>query len=126
VRDVVLTPPRIATAGFLGAGALLAALPVTGAGIPCPLHSTTGLWCPLCGGTRMARSLVRGDLAAAAGFNLLALVAAPFALYALAAWCFPTRVPTPALPRWALPMLGAIALVFTVARNLPIGAALAP
>jgi hypothetical protein len=75
----------------------------------------------------MARSLVRGDLVAAAGFNVLALVAIPAVLYVLGAWCFPDRVRAPAaVPRWALIGLGAVAIVFTVVRNTPFGASLAP
>ncbi|WP_350278979.1 DUF2752 domain-containing protein [Kribbella sp. HUAS MG21] len=46
-------------------------------GIPCILHATTGLDCPLCGSTRMAAALLRGDLAAAWNFNAVVLVLGP-------------------------------------------------
>jgi hypothetical protein len=46
-------------------------------GVPCILHATTGLDCPLCGSTRMAAALLRGDLAAAWNFNAVVLVLGP-------------------------------------------------
>ena len=51
-------------------------LPRSSPGLPdlCPLHRTTGLWCPLCGGTRATRELMYGDLWAAMGYNPFALV----------------------------------------------------
>jgi hypothetical protein len=51
-------------------------------GLPLPLcrfREMTGVACPTCGSTRMARSLLEGDLVAAAGWN-------PFMFFALA--CF--------------------------------------
>ena len=48
-------------------------LPRNSPGLPdlCPLHRTTGLWCPLCGGTRATRELMHGDLGAAMGLQPL-------------------------------------------------------
>jgi hypothetical protein len=46
-------------------------------GVPCILHATTGLDCPLCGSTRMAAALLHGDLAAAWNFNAVVLVLGP-------------------------------------------------
>lgn len=43
-------------------------------GVPCLLHLTTGLDCPLCGSTRMAAGLLRGDLGAAWAFNAPVLI----------------------------------------------------
>ncbi len=48
---------------------------------PCPLHATTGLWCPGCGATRASYLLLKGDVAGALHFNGLWVVLAPFALY---------------------------------------------
>lgn len=96
----------------------------------CPLHALTGLWCPLCGGTRTARALAHGDLAGAAGSNLLVLVAAPLAAALWVRWVLRRRRdpqarlvdPSPQLLAVATGVLVAFALV----RNLPAGAWLAP
>ena len=48
---------------------------------PCPLHATTGLWCPGCGATRASYLVLQGDIASAMHFNALWVVLAPFALY---------------------------------------------
>lgn len=42
---------------------------------PCVFHGLTGLPCPLCGGTRAARALLRGDFAHALQLNALAVPA---------------------------------------------------
>ncbi|HZO70257.1 MAG TPA: DUF2752 domain-containing protein [Kribbellaceae bacterium] len=59
-------------------------------GVPCPLHTLTGLDCPFCGSTRMAAALLRGDLHAAWGFNAPMLIIGPlvslFVGYHLVAW----------------------------------------
>ena len=48
---------------------------------PCPLHATTGLWCPGCGATRASYLVLKGDVIGALHFNALWVVLAPFALY---------------------------------------------
>jgi Protein of unknown function (DUF2752) len=100
---------------------------------PCPFHAATGWWCPGCGLTRGSLALVRGHVQQALGFNLLT----PFVLFALvyawAQWAV-ARVGGPTLPLLSrIPAnvwkgIGAFVLLFSVARNLPIGplAALAP
>ena len=59
-------------------------------GVPCILHATTGLDCPLCGTTRMTAALMRGDFVAAWDFNAPMLFIAPLAGilvgYQLTAW----------------------------------------
>lgn len=50
---------------------------------PCPLQALTGLFCPLCGGTRMTYELLHGDLTAAWALNPFLLVAAPVLLAVL-------------------------------------------
>jgi hypothetical protein len=46
----------------------------------CVFHQVTGLWCPGCGGTRMAHALVHFDLHRAIEMNVLPFVAAPLLL----------------------------------------------
>jgi hypothetical protein len=50
---------------------------ITGWGIPCMVHSLTGLDCPGCGISRMFLALLRLDFAAAARYNLLVLCLLP-------------------------------------------------
>jgi Protein of unknown function (DUF2752) len=96
----------------------------------CPLLRYTGLYCPGCGGLRGVHALCHGDLATALGANALAV--AGYAAFAVlwAGWFARALRGTGGVslsPRpahwWAL---GALVLAFTVVRNLPFGAALAP
>ena len=57
---------------------------------PCPLHSTTGLYCPGCGVTRAGRALMHGDLGAALQMNAVAILLMPLMAFVMireiAAW----------------------------------------
>ncbi|WP_327175204.1 DUF2752 domain-containing protein [Streptomyces sp. NBC_01335] len=95
----------------------------------CPLFRLTGLLCPGCGGLRSAHAFATGDFATALGDNALAVTG--YVLFA-AFWTLwlvrtargqPLRMSVP--PRWWWG-IGAVALVFSVVRNLPFGTALAP
>ncbi|MFG2709621.1 DUF2752 domain-containing protein [Streptomyces goshikiensis] len=96
----------------------------------CPLFRLTGVLCPGCGGLRSAHAFAHGDLVTALGANAMAVVgyfgfAAFVALWLVRAY---RGAPAPRVvltPRywWAV---GAVALVFSVIRNLPFGSALAP
>jgi hypothetical protein len=99
-------------------------------GLPCLLHATTGLDCPLCGATRMAAALLRGDLDAAWHFNPVVLVLGPLlgvALgYQVLAWALES-IHLVRLPRltvsaraldWLIKGVIALFLVYGVARNL--------
>lgn len=96
---------------------------------PCPLLQLTGLYCPGCGGLRTAHAVAHGDLVTAFGAN--AMVLAGFLAFAAfwAWWCVrvmrarPVTVPVRPVHLWLFAGLGA---AFTVVRNLPFGAALAP
>ena len=89
----------------------------------CPLRMTTGLWCPLCGSTRMLYVLLHGDVRLAARYNVVALAALPFLAYAYLGYAvrkttgrrLPGRLPG-ARVWWAL---GGLLVAFAVARNLP-------
>ncbi|WP_344219060.1 DUF2752 domain-containing protein [Kribbella sancticallisti] len=99
-------------------------------GIPCLLHATTGLDCPLCGSTRMAAALLQGDLNAAWHFNPVVLVLGPLigvaVGYQLLAWGL-ERARLVKLPRlrmspravdWFVKALVVLLVVYGVARNL--------
>lgn len=88
----------------------------------CPLKLVTGLDCPFCGSLRATHSLVHGHLGAAAGHNLLFVLAVPFAVLAWGTWLtsalgWPVR-------RWRVPprawwALASVAAAFMVVRNVP-------
>ena len=50
--------------------------------LTCPLHASTGLFCPFCGGLRCVAALSHGDVAAAASMNVVVLLLLPV----LAVW----------------------------------------
>ena len=74
-------------------------------GLPCLLRETSGLNCPLCGSTRMAAAMLRGDLAAAWAFNAPILLIGPLVGvavgYQLLAWSM-DRARLARLPRLRL------------------------
>lgn len=90
---------------------------------PCPLHFLTGIYCPGCGSTRALHELLHGHLRAAAGFNLIMLLALPFVLYSGASYVLfalrGRRLPTVHLPGRAVWALGVLLVVFAVLRNIP-------
>ncbi|MFE3742930.1 DUF2752 domain-containing protein [Streptomyces sp. NPDC059096] len=96
---------------------------------PCPLYSLTGLYCPGCGGLRGAHALAHGDWPTALGDNALAF--AGYGIFAVlwVIWVvragkgLPLRITQRPLWWWTL---GAVLLAFSVVRNLPFGAWLAP
>lgn len=59
---------------------------ITGIGLPCPLLTSLGMYCPFCGSTRAAESVLRGDLAAAWGWNPILLIALVVTGLAAIAW----------------------------------------
>lgn len=94
----------------------------------CPFHALTGAWCPLCGGLRAAESLVDLHLRAAVQYNALLVAALPLLL----AWWVDAvaRARTGRRARGpsavVVASLIALAVVFTVVRNLPFAHALRP
>ncbi|QES49211.1 hypothetical protein DEJ50_16760 [Streptomyces venezuelae] len=88
----------------------------------CPWRWATGLSCPACGGTRMAYSLLHGDLAGAVRANALLLGVLPLAAFGYGRWFATTtlegrryRLP---LGRRGIAAILTIAALWTVARNL--------
>jgi Protein of unknown function (DUF2752) len=95
----------------------------------CPLLHYTGVYCPACGGLRSAYAVAHGHFGTALGCNALAV--AGYLLFAVlwAVWfgrCLRRRDFVPGLPTpWAW-AVGGIVVTFTLVRNLPFGAGLAP
>ncbi|MFX4295251.1 DUF2752 domain-containing protein [Streptomyces bohaiensis] len=96
----------------------------------CPVLALTGLHCPGCGGLRSAHAVAHGDLVAAAGANALALAAFAlglwWALRLLVAAVRGAPPPQPTVRSGHLWAAAALAAVFTVVRNTPLGTVLVP
>lgn len=130
-RGLLVAPATVAGAAL----AVTTVLAVTDLGEtsvlpPCPFLAVTGLWCPLCGGTRAVDALVAGDVGAALGLNLLVVLAVPIVAAEWLRWTVgrargleksfmnvSTRV---------LTVVTVLALAFAVLRNLPGMEMLAP
>ncbi|MFF2481058.1 DUF2752 domain-containing protein [Paenibacillus sp. NPDC058071] len=117
--------PKLVWGSVLGIGGLIyikAWLPLTGIGIPCPFHAVTGLFCPGCGITRTATSLLKLDFEQAYRNNALIFFLVPLYL----AYLFSRR------KKWTLPsnalmtVMVAATLLFGVLRNVPAISWLAP
>ncbi len=93
----------------------------------CPFHAVTGLWCPLCGSLRGIGLLSHGDVAAALGSNLLLVVTLPVMAWGALALAGVGEVRGPwTVSGRAWLALGVFAVLYTVLRNVALGAALAP
>ena len=108
----------------VGFGALLLRPPVHGAYPVCPWLALTGADCPLCGGMRATESLLRGDVAGAADFNLLVTIALPLLLLgAVVAAVLGRRAQPLVAAGFAKPTVIAVAAVtagFFLLRLLPV------
>jgi hypothetical protein len=95
----------------------------------CPLLRYTGIYCPGCGGLRSAYAVAHGDLGAALGLNALAVAGYAAFTVVWVVWFTrtvrgrPFDVPLRPAYLWGI---GAVVVAFTIVRNLPFGAALAP
>jgi Protein of unknown function (DUF2752) len=97
----------------------------------CPFNALTGLYCPGCGGLRAVNDLTDGHVGAALSSNVLVAVGIPIAVAALAIWAadrWTGRARALDWRRWQryTVVLGVVLAVFTIVRNLPFGAWLAP
>lgn len=96
----------------------------------CP-SAALGIYCPGCGGLRAVNDLTDGQVGAAASSNLLFILLLPLLVFLLGRWAFErwtgrVRQPNTRRMQVFLVSLGVAAVVFTVLRNLAIGAWLAP
>lgn len=97
----------------------------------CPWLMLTGTYCPGCGGLRAVNDLTDGHLVDAASSNLLFVGTLPLAVYFWGRWVtdrwrgVQRHVSTRRALVWSGLFL-ALAVVFSVLRNLPVGAWLAP
>ena len=99
--------------------------------LPCIFYECFGLFCPGCGTTRAVDALLRGKLLLALQNNAPAVLLLPPVALCLFLWAFPkprtslkkigSRIPKPAV--WLLLLL---LLLYTVLRNFPVCAFLAP
>lgn len=92
----------------------------------CPFLGLTGCYCPGCGTLRALHVLLRGDVAGAAGYNILTVLSLPFVGYSIATGAmraFGLTAPRPIFihPRWIWALLAAV-IAFWVLRNVPLAA----
>ncbi|WP_323380061.1 DUF2752 domain-containing protein [Streptomyces alkaliphilus] len=124
LRHPVLPPLATLGTGLLGAAYLYRTDPhVGGQWLPrCPFHWLTGLYCPACGGTRMAYDLMHGDLPAAFADNAVLLVlGVPAAAWWGGRWLYEGargRRYRPRLEGIGTAVVLTIAVLWAVLRNL--------
>jgi hypothetical protein len=129
LRERLAVDPRTgAAAAVAGAIAGCAVLALVDPNQPghyptCPTRALLGIDCPACGTLRGLHALLHGHVLEALDHNLLLLVAVPWAVVLLARRAAPL-IGRPA--RWlvlspvATNVVIAVAIVFTLLRNLPI------
>ena len=115
--------PTVIAVGLVGGVCVASALiDPTGGPRLCPFKAMTGLDCPLCGATRAAHQLFRGNVIGALDFNAMFVLAAPiliwFAIAVLRQGLGGAAPRMPHLRRSTVMALVAAVLVFTVIRNL--------
>ena len=110
------------TLGILAAGLLLAGLILCGLRVFCPFYLLTGLQCPGCGNTRATLSLLKLDLKAMLGYNLLYPIEMLYALriYIVCAgnYIHDGRVTYHTRPDWVDILCLLLFLAWGVVRNL--------
>ena len=123
--------PVLTALGALAATAVVAVVdPNEPGNYPtCPFLAVTGKFCPGCGSLRAVHALTRGDVSTALGLNVLTVLAVVPVVVMWGLWL--RRSYTGAPRRWAAPAaaiwsLLVVVLAFTVLRNLPVSAVLAP
>lgn len=115
--------PTVIAASLVGGVCVASALiDPTGGPTLCPFKAMTGLDCPLCGATRAAHQLFRGNVIAALDFNAVFVVAAPLLIWIAVAvlrqGLGDTAVRLPSVRRPTVIALVAAVVTFTIIRNL--------
>ena len=126
----VLGPFAMAAAAGVFAAVVVALDPNEPGHYPtCPVLELTGLYCTGCGVLRAMHALLRLDLVTAWGMNPLFLLVIPMIIGSWVAWLIRAWTGRPRswlAPPWLVATLVTAMLVFTVARNVPAFAWLAP
>jgi hypothetical protein len=87
----------------------------------CQFHSLTGFECPGCGATRCVHELLNGNALAAADYNVLTVIGAPWALWRYGQWLIGhERNVRPVRYRWII-AVGLTVVGFGVLRNVNYG-----
>ncbi len=127
-----LGPAAVAACGAAVVGALVVRDPhMPGSWGNCVFLQATGLYCPGCGGLRAVNDLAHLDLVAALSSNVFAVVLAVLAALSWTAWVWSQATGRPvAWDRWITPLNAYLLLgsmgIFSVLRNTPLLASLAP
>lgn len=122
----LVAPGAVAVGACLGCAVVLWGDPTTPGGpLPvCPTKLLLGIDCPGCGSMRMIYSLLHGDLAAAARYNAVALVAVPLLVLAWVTWTRGRWRGRPVVSwqhwRWAPMVTLVVAVSWFVVRNIPV------
>ena len=122
-RDALNAGPWYARTSFavVAVGGGIALNSWDGPGSPvCPLHASTGLWCPGCGLTRAMVRLAHADAYGAIRMNLLAPIVAGLLLWAVISWIVGTGFSRPTvMPGWFWRIVTLLLVVFGIVRNIP-------
>lgn len=124
MRANLRAPLAAAAAGLLACGYVYAVDPSQPGHYPaCPTKVLTGLDCPFCGSLRATHELLHGNMAGALDLNALTvLIVLPAVMVVYLVWVhrrWRGEEFTVRLPVWLTTAMVAVAVVFTVVRNLP-------
>ncbi|MCT7658067.1 DUF2752 domain-containing protein [Mycobacterium deserti] len=124
VAHRLAAPMGVAAVAAGGCAVVWLANPTVPGGIlpVCPTQTLLGIACPGCGSLRMIYSLLHLDVAAAARYNALGLVAVLLLVWSFGAWTYGrstgTQVRSWQHLRWSAPVALVLTLAWFVVRNL--------